>query len=118
MFGLGLQFRSRSVRPLGAREEALPLSYQAKSTHTKRVEGDGERRWGSVRREESVTRLQTKEERSLATGDEFQSLRGKVERHWLCARWRCGPLGDWEHFIPSVQLFVAGNGVEIQVMGR
>lgn len=76
-----------------------------------------ERDRGSERREESVTRLQTKEERSLVAGDEFQSLRGKVERHWLCARWRCGPQGDWEPFIPSVQLLVAGNSVEIQVMG-
>lgn len=76
-----------------------------------------ERDRGSERREGSVTRLQTKEERSLAAGDEFQSLRGKVKRHWLCARWRCVPQGDWEPFIPSVQLLVAGNSVEIQVMG-
>lgn len=88
MFGLGLQFRSRSVCPLGAREEPLPLSYQAKSTHTKRVR-DGERR-GSERQEGSVTRLQTKEEGSLAAGDEFQEFEGKVEPRWLCARWQCG----------------------------
>lgn len=34
MFGLGLQFLSRSVPPLGAREELVPLSYQAESTDT------------------------------------------------------------------------------------
>lgn len=49
----------------------------------------GWREMGSEKWEESITRLQTKEERSLVDGDEFQSSRGKVERHWLCARWKC-----------------------------
>lgn len=54
---------------------------------------DGERR-GSERREESVTRLQTKEERSLAAGDEFQEFEGKVEPRRLCARWQCDFIGS------------------------
>lgn len=109
---------SVTLRPSLRGQGGAPATLLSGKEHThKESEGDGERRWGSARREESVTRLQTKEERSLATGDEFQSLRGKVKRHWLCARWRRGPLGDRAPFILSVELFVAGNGVEIQVMG-
>lgn len=82
MFGLGLQFRSRSVSPLGAREEPLPLSYQAESTHTK--ECVGWREMGSENQKESITSLQTKGARSLVDGDEFQSLRKSKAALALC----------------------------------
>lgn len=39
---------------------------------------------GSEKREESVTSLQTKEERSLVDGDEFQSLRESRAALALC----------------------------------
>lgn len=73
MFGLELQFRSRTVSPLGTREKPLPLSYQTESTHTKSV-WDGER-WGVKHRRGSITSLQRKGERSLVDGDEVQSFR-------------------------------------------
>lgn len=70
MFGRGLQFRSRSVCPSGAREEPLTLSYQADGENSLPDGAEGE--MGSERREESITSSQTKGERSLEDGDEFQ----------------------------------------------
>lgn len=117
VFGLGLQFRSRSVSPLGAREEPLPLSYQAESTHTK--ECVGWREMGSESQEESITSLQTKGERSLVDGDEFQSLRKSRAALALCMVAMCY-VGDWSPLIPSVQFFVLWKCecVEIQVKDR
>lgn len=96
---------SVTLRPSLRGQGGAPATLLSAKEHTHKESEGEERRWGSARREGSATRWQTKEERSLVTGDEFQSLREKVEQHWLCARWRRGPLGDWEPSISSVQLF-------------
>lgn len=96
-----------------------PATLLSGKEHTHKESEGMERDGGGVQGERRASLgCRQKEERSLATGDEFQSLREKVEQQGFCASWRCGPLGDWEPFIPSVQLFVAGNSVEIQVMDR
>lgn len=85
MFGLGLQFLSRSVPPLGAREELLPLSYQAESSDTTIV-WDVEREMESVRRVESISSLQTKGARSLMNSDEFHSSTESSVTLALCTK--------------------------------
>lgn len=74
---------------------------------------------GSEKQEESVTSLQTKEERSLVDGDEFQSLRESRAALALCEVAMCYVAG-WSPLISSVQFFVLGKCefVEIRVTDR
>lgn len=74
---------------------------------------------GSESQEESITSLQTKGERSLVDGDEFQSLRKSRAALALCKVAMCY-VGNWSPLILSVQFFVLGKCecVEIQVTDR